>query len=118
MSSALKAFARGMFTFAEIIIVAGVVSSLAAIALLNSLGLWAFPPGRKTRFDKLSNLELAEIAHVLVRSQVACFIVNANHYVIAVLSVARFGIGLPVRHRTYRPSGSDSCGGRRIMRTN
>jgi hypothetical protein len=49
MSSALKAFTRGMFTFAEIIIAAGVVSSLAAIALLGSLGLGAFPRmGKKT----------------------------------------------------------------------
>jgi hypothetical protein len=49
MSSALKVFTRGMFTFAEIIIVAGVVSSLAAIALLSSFGLGAFPPDEKKR---------------------------------------------------------------------
>jgi len=67
MSSALKAFTRGTFTFAEIIIAAGVVSSLAAIALLSSLGLRAFPRMGKRRFDRLSNLELAEIASVLVR---------------------------------------------------
>jgi hypothetical protein len=49
MSSALKAFTRGTLTFAEIIIAAGVVSSLAAIALLSSLGLRAFPRmGKKT----------------------------------------------------------------------
>jgi len=38
-----------MYTFAEIIVVAGVVSSLAALALLGSLGLGAFPRmGKKT----------------------------------------------------------------------
>jgi hypothetical protein len=79
MSSALKAFTHGMFTFAEIIIVAGVVSSLAAIALLSSLGLEAFP-GWERRFDNLSNLELPEIALVLVRlNHVASFIVNADY---------------------------------------
>ena|SRR2546430_13348667 len=66
MSSALKVFTRGMFTFAEIIIVAGVVSSLAAIALLSSFGLGAFPRMRKRGSDKLSNVFTLHSRYLLV----------------------------------------------------
>jgi hypothetical protein len=43
MSSALRVFTRGMFGFAEIIVVVTLVCLLAAIALLNSFALRRVP---------------------------------------------------------------------------
>ena len=79
----------------------------------NCAELFGILEAESSRNGSKHALPVFEIARVLVRfDHVARFIVNANHRVIAVPPVGPSSIG------TYRLSGSESWGWRRIMRTN